>query len=170
MPTGDDQGSAFVFRRASARYFPLVTPCRVADTVATGTPLAANTTRTFPVAGQCGVPADATAVAVIPVAVDPNDLGLLSLYPAGYPTPLASTLNFSPNRTRHGNANTPLGTSGQVSVACQMSPGSSGTTHFTMDVVGYYKQVAVPLGLVPSVAQSCPVAPFRGPTALGPQG
>jgi uncharacterized repeat protein (TIGR01451 family) len=120
------------------RYFTL-TPCRVADTRTTAAPLAANTTRTFPVGGVCGVPADARAVAAILVAVNPGAAGNLRLYPNGQPAPLASTVNFAAGRSRANNAIVAPGAAGQIDVRCDMPPGSTASTHFVLDVFGYFR-------------------------------
>jgi hypothetical protein len=127
-----------------ARLYP-VTPCRLADTRnppgPTGGPaLGANTVRTFPVSGACGIPPDATAVALNATAVNASDLGDLRLFPAGQPVPLASSLNFVSGRTRANNATVPLGTDGQVAVQCDMPAGSTGSTHLVLDVYGYFKR------------------------------
>jgi hypothetical protein len=116
-------------------------PCRVVDTRSAQAPaLAANTVRTFPVGGLCGVPADARAVIGILTAVNPGDVGDLRLFPAGtFPSPLASAVNFMPGRTRAGSATVPLGPEGQVWVQCDMPIGSLSSTHFVLDVYGYLK-------------------------------
>ena len=119
-------------------FYPLV-PCRVVDTRTSGPALAANSTRTFGVAGLCQVPADAQAVAAILIAVIPGDLGDLRLYPTGLPAPESSTINFRAGRTRANNVMLPLGAGGQINVQCDMPVGSTGSTHFVLDVVGYFK-------------------------------
>jgi hypothetical protein len=53
--------------------------------------------------------------------------------------PTASTINFAANHVRANNAIIPLGSAGQVGVRCDMPPGSTGSTHFLMDVFGYFK-------------------------------
>jgi hypothetical protein len=47
-----------------------------------------------------------------------------------------STINFTPNQVRTNNAMVPLGSSGRISVQCTMPAGS---THFVLDVTGYFK-------------------------------
>jgi hypothetical protein len=117
-----------------------VSPCRLADTRgAQGPALAANSQRTFAVTGPCGVPSDARAVAVNATVVNPGAAGDLRLYPAGTPTPLASALNFARGRTRANNAIVSVGTGGQVSVLCDMPVGSTASTHFVLDVFGYFR-------------------------------
>ena len=127
----------------STRFYTLP-PCRVADTRdpvgAWGGPaLAANSTRTFPVSGLCDVPPTATAVAINVTVVDPTDEGNLRLFPAGSPAPAASAISFSLGTVRANNAVVFLGPDGQVTVQCDMPPGSTGQTHFLFDVMGYFK-------------------------------
>jgi hypothetical protein len=138
-PAGSDAGSAYVFRPAAASAYFALTPCRIADTRTGGPALGANSTRTFAVAGGCQVPADARAVAAILTAVSPGDLGNLRLFPTGQPAPLSSTLNFAAGLTRANNAIVPLGASGQIDVRCDMVPGSTASTHFVLDVFGYFR-------------------------------
>ena len=121
-----------------------LTPCRVADTRSPigpsgGPALGANTTRTFPVAGICGVPSTAIAVAINVTVVNATDLGNLRVYPAGGGTPGASTINFTVNKVRANNAVIPLGTGGEIGVRCDMPAGSTGQTDFLFDVSGYFE-------------------------------
>jgi hypothetical protein len=120
-----------------------VAPCRVADTRSPDGPsggpaLSANTVRTFPVAGLCGIPSSATAVAINMAIWFPSDGGDLRLYPAGGSAPLASAINFRPGIVRANNAVVPLGAGGQISVQCDMAS-PSGSTGFFFDVYGYFQ-------------------------------
>jgi hypothetical protein len=122
------------------RYYT-VTPCRLADTRTApgpggGPALSANSTRNFPVTGRCTVPADARAVAVNVTATAGTQMGNFRIYAAGTSLPTASVVNFVANRARANNAITALGTNGEVTVRCDMV---SGSAHFVMDVVGYFK-------------------------------
>jgi len=124
--------------------FHTLDPCRVADTrnpagLSGGPALGANTTRTFPVAGICGVPSTAIAVAINVTVVNATDLGNLRVYPAGGGTPGASTINFTVNKVRANNAVIPLGTGGEIGVRCDMPAGSTGQTDFLFDVTGYFE-------------------------------
>src|SRR5262245_14220244 len=80
------------------QFFP-VAPCRVVDTrgaVATngGPALASNTTRTFRMQGNCGVPNGAKAVSLNVTVVQPGSAGWLGVYPAtGFSG--TSTINFN---------------------------------------------------------------------------
>jgi uncharacterized repeat protein (TIGR03803 family) len=121
--------------------FFTVTPCRVADTregngSSGGPALEAGAVRSFPVAGACGIPPSARAVAVNLAVFQPSNGGDLRVYPDGEPAPLASSINFRPGTVRANNAIIPLGASGQISVQCDMP---SGSTHFFFDVFGYFQ-------------------------------
>jgi hypothetical protein len=119
--------------------FFTVAPCRVADTRTNASPLLANSRRSFAVGGLCQVPADARAVAAILTAVNPGASGGLRAYATGQAVPLASALSFAAGRTRANNAVVSLGIGGQVDVQCDMPPGSTATTHFVLDVVGFFR-------------------------------
>jgi hypothetical protein len=62
--------------------------------------------------------------------------GYLTLYPAGAPLPLASTINFRAGIVRANNAVLPLGESGQIVVYCGTP---SGSTDFVLDVTGWFE-------------------------------
>ena len=142
---GQDGSSSGIFASLDCTRLYTVAPCRVADTrdptgPSGGPPLQANSARSFSVTGLCGIPADARAVVLNATAVNPSEAGNLRLYPAGQAAPLASALNFTAGLTRANNAVVPLGTDGQVSVQCDMAPGSSGSTNLVLDVFGYFKR------------------------------
>jgi len=125
-------------------FYTLAQPCRLIDTRNANGPLGgpalqANAGRTFPVAGNCGIPSDAKAVVVNVVAVNAGAIGDLRAYPAGQAPPLVSTLNFNAFRNRADNGVIPLGTSGQVSVFCDMPSGSTATMHLVVDIYGYIR-------------------------------
>jgi hypothetical protein len=101
-----------------------------------GPALAAGSARTFPVGGSCGIPASAKAVAANLAIVLPTDVGDLRLYPASVSAPMASTVNFKSGIVRANNAIVPLGSSGQITVQCDML---SGATDFFLDVYGYFQ-------------------------------
>jgi len=137
---GTASGSATVTVNPACAAYYTVQPCRVVDTRAgQGPALGANTMRSFQVTGLCNVPSDAKAVAVIVTAVDETDFGDLRLFPTGAPAPVASVINFAVNHARASNGLVSVGTGGQVSVQCDMPPGSTGITHFVLDVMGYFK-------------------------------
>ena len=128
-----------------AAAFHTVRPGRVADTRAPAGPggapaLAAGAPRIFPVAGACGIPADAVAVALNVTAVTPGGHGHLTVYPAGFEPPATSVLNFRTGRTRAGSMVARLGVGGQVEVgAVLLDPGGAGAVHVVLDVTGYFR-------------------------------
>jgi hypothetical protein len=125
-----------------ASYFTL-TPCRIADTrnpagPSGGPALSVATPRNFPIAGICGVSATAKAVSVNVTAVQPTQPGFVTLYPAGQAiAPLASTINFRSGIIRANNAVVRLGAGGAITAL--YGAGSAGTTHFIIDVTGYFE-------------------------------
>lgn len=126
-----------------AGFYP-VTPCRLADTrnpngPSGGPALVGGTTRTFPVAGLCGVPADAIAIAANVTVVSPTAQGNLTLFPAGSTAPVASTINFSAGQVRANNAIVAINGPTAGSVSVQTSLSAAGTTNFVLDVAGYFK-------------------------------
>jgi hypothetical protein len=121
--------------------FHTLAPCRIADTRNPAGPqggpaLAAGAARTFPVSGVCAIPPTAKAVAVNLTVVLPTTGGYLTVYPAGTPLPLASTLNFRAGIVRANNAVLPLSAGGQITVFCGMG---SGSTDFLLDVTGWFE-------------------------------
>jgi hypothetical protein len=119
--------------------FYTLTPCRIIDTrdAALGgpDPLASGTTRVFTIANHCSVPPTAKSVSVNITATQPTSAGHLILFPGGTP-PGVSNINFRAGQTRANNAITSLSASGTLSVADGQS---SGTTHFILDVNGYFQ-------------------------------
>lgn len=117
--------------------FTPIAPVRMVDTRPTNTVggfagRVGAATQSFTVTGR-GVPATATAVVVNIIVVDPAGGGYLSLWPAGQPKPLVSTLNTVGHRTAANNATVQLGVNGQISVAMGAT-----TAYVVIDVQGYY--------------------------------
>jgi hypothetical protein len=138
---GEARSVTATFDEGGGSGFYTLTPCRLADTRwpagPSGAPsLPASTTRVFPVAGLCGVPPTAEAVAVNVTVVNATNVGHFRLYPAGADLPLTSTINFAASVTRANNAVIPLGTAGEVAVLCAMPAGSA---DFVLDVTGYFE-------------------------------
>jgi uncharacterized repeat protein (TIGR01451 family) len=118
--------------------FYSVTPCRAVDTRSTS-PLASGTTRTFPLAGSCGVPASARAVAVNLTVVSATGSGNAVLWRSGTAAPGTSSLNFpagSPGATRSNNA--VVGLAGGA-LDAKATVGGSGTVQLVIDVSGYFQ-------------------------------
>jgi hypothetical protein len=125
-----------------ATSFYTLTPCRLVDTRDPAGPwggpaLSAGAVRTFVIVGRCSVPATANAVAINATVTQPTAPGHLVLFPGGSPQPLVSTINYRAGRTRANNAIVMLGADGTLSVVCGQA---SGTTHFILDVTGYFQE------------------------------
>jgi glucose/arabinose dehydrogenase len=121
--------------------FHSLAPCRAVDTRGANGPLggpalAANATRTFALAGVCGIPPTAQALALNLTVVGPTAAGHLTLFPAAGAVPATSAINFAAGQVRANNAVVALG-GGGLSVLCAM-PGAS-TVHLVIDVDGYFE-------------------------------
>jgi hypothetical protein len=128
--------------------FVPVPPCRIVDTREaagpTGGPaLAANTDRSFPIRGFCGVPVTAQAVVLNVTVATPTDVGDLRIFPAGTAAPLASVINWLIGDLALANgAIIPLGDDGggnHAGVHVDMPAGSPGTVHLILDATGYFE-------------------------------
>ena len=96
----------------------------------------AGADRTFVFGGQCGIPANAVAVALNVVTVSPTDgPGFLTLWPGGLSRPLASTINYNIGSIRANNAIIPVGALKDIAVHCGQGVG---TADLVIDVFGYF--------------------------------
>ncbi|HYX19570.1 MAG TPA: hypothetical protein VFA98_01850, partial [Thermoanaerobaculia bacterium] len=94
--------------------------------------MSAGEARDFPVAGQCGVPADAEAVSFNVIVVRTQGLGWLVAYAQGNSRPDTSTLNYAPGQILANSAAIGLSDGGiTVEIAGQ-------GTDLIIDVNGYY--------------------------------
>ncbi len=122
--------------------FFTINPCRLVDTRAPtgpwgGPALLTGATRTFSAWSACNVPTTARAIAVNLAVTGPSDLGHLRIFPADELPTATRAISFGPGQTRSSNAIIRLGvTAGDFSVFCWMA---SGSTHFIVDVVGYFE-------------------------------
>jgi hypothetical protein len=127
---------------AAATDFYTLTPCRLLDTRNPAGPLGgpalgASAQRTLTATNTCGIPSNATAIAVNVTTVSPTAPGFLAIYP-GNAFPLGtSTLNFTPGKNRANNAFLYLATNGTGSIGVQNN--SSGALNVIIDVVGYFR-------------------------------
>ncbi len=120
--------------------FHTLTPCRIVDTRNTGGPwggpaLEAGVARAFEIAGRCGVPADAAAVALNVTVTNPTSAGSLTVYPGMGLAPGTSTVSFAAGRTRANNVTIGL-IGGFVAVLDRQE---TGTADVIIDVNGYYR-------------------------------
>jgi hypothetical protein len=133
-----------------AAYTP-VGPCRLADTRHSFgmTRLSASTIRIV-AAGRCGVPTDATAIAITLTATTPRRAGFVTAFPAELSRPVVSNLNVTAGQTRANSALLALGAGGAIDVY----DASGG--HVVVDVTGAF----TPSGPVASGRYS-PLEPRR---------
>jgi hypothetical protein len=134
----DAQGQGTILDDDTSRRLHTVAPCRLVDTRSTQSPLVGGSSRYVTVAGSCGVPVQALAVAVNVTAVNPGDVGDLRVFPPGPLAPLASTLNFATAKTRSNLAVVTLYGSA-LEVQCDMASGPAASTHLVLDVFGYFR-------------------------------
>jgi hypothetical protein len=92
--------------------------------------------RVFFMAGQCGIPVTASALALNVTVTGATAPGYVVFYPGGSPVPLASTVNFRAAQTRANNAIVRLGPAGTLGA---ISGQSTGTVHVIVDVTGYFE-------------------------------
>jgi hypothetical protein len=117
-----------------------LTPCRIVDTRNAAGPwggpaLAAGASRSFVIAGQCGVPADALAVTLNVTVTTATAAGSLTVYPGTGVVPGTSTVFFAAGRTRANNVTIGL-VDGILSVADRQE---TGTVDLIVDVSGYFR-------------------------------
>jgi hypothetical protein len=138
-PDADDGCDAGAFELLPGAFHTLP-PCRLVDTRATDGPaLNGGIARTWVLAGNCGIPANATALALNLTATEPTASGHLTLFPAGATLPGTSTLNFSAAQTRANNAVLPLAADGSGALTGQALVVGAGTVHVILDVAGYFE-------------------------------
>jgi uncharacterized repeat protein (TIGR01451 family) len=120
-------------------YFTL-NPCRVVDTRG-GAPIGgpvmqAQETRSFAVAGLCGIPPTAKAISINLAVTQPTITGNIRLFPTGQAVPTVSSINYAGGQTRSNNALVPLSALGEMSAFVGQA---SGTVHLVIDVNGYFE-------------------------------
>jgi serine protease len=139
---GGTDSEQITIRVSAGLKFYTLTPCRVVDTRlengAYGSPaLNHDTTRSFVMTGQCGIPATAKAVSLNATIAGPTSgPGFLTLYPGGTVRPMVSMLNYRAGLTRANNAIAPLGADG--SLTAYIAQGA-GTADLIIDVNGYFE-------------------------------
>ena len=117
-------------------------PCRVVDTrrpvAPNGGPvLAGLQTRVFVMAGTCGIPSTAKALSLNVTVTQPSAGGYVTLFPAGQPLPLTSSINYAAGQTRANNAIISVDATGRMAAFAGVPTG--GTVHVIIDVVGYFQ-------------------------------
>lgn len=98
----------------------------------------AGATLQLPVAGRLGVPADASAVVLNVVAIQPAAAGYVSVHPRGTQRPNASNLNSAPNSVVANSVVARVGPAGEICVF------SFAAQHLVVDVAGWLTGPAPP--------------------------
>lgn len=153
---GDNSASILAGASAYPLQFIPVTPCRLVDTRLAqgafgGPPIAAGTSRSFPLPQQlsCGIPHTALAYSLNVTVVPQGTLGYLTIWPTGMSQPTVSTLNSLDGRVKANAAIVPAGAAGAISVFV------SNTTNVVLDINGYFQPTA------PQTLQFYAISPCR---------
>lgn len=122
--------------------FYTIPPCRLVDTRGPagsgGAPrIDAGTVRVFPASGLCGIPPEATALAVNVTVVGATAPGYFTLFEAGGSRPLAATLNFRTGQIRSNNAIVPV--AGWPRAFAVYGGLADGGAEVVVDVTGYFR-------------------------------
>lgn len=142
LVAGDRDGMDDAFLYANplpGRDFFTVAPCRVLDTRQQTPALTSGNTRKVTVAGACGIPATARAVAVNVTVLQPTGPGHLTLHPGDLSASSTSTINFSAGITRANSAILPLALDGTGTLSLTAVVNGGGTVDATVDVSGYFE-------------------------------
>jgi uncharacterized repeat protein (TIGR03803 family) len=138
-----NDGTVFEFTPppTALQFVPLPSPCRAVDTRPErggGGPIQGGIPQNFAIsgAGTCGTLASAAAYSMNVSVVPNGPLGYLTVWPAGQPRPLASTLNSLDGRIKANAAIIPAGAGGDISVY------ATNTTNVIVDVNGYFAPVS----------------------------
>lgn len=122
---------------ASLAYYT-VTPCRVLDTRG-GAPLSSGVASVLDIAGHCGIPATAKAVAVNLTAVGATAGGSLTGGPGNQTVPATTVIAFGANKTRAASAVVRLATDGSGTLKAEADLASGATVNLVLDVAGWFE-------------------------------
>ncbi len=125
-----------LFPVAAPLDFYTLLPCRAVDTRPSQSPLLSGTVRAFQLAGMCGIPAAAGAVAVNVTAVNATQGGYVTLFPADQAVPGTTVLNFQAGQVRANNAILKLSADGRIAVIPGLA--AAGQVDLVIDVNGYF--------------------------------
>ncbi len=118
-----------------------MTPCRIIDTRGPvgpfgGPALAIGVDRAVQIAGRCGIPLTAKAVAANVTVVTPGGNGYLRLAPSAvFPRPNTMSVSFRTGRTRASSTIIGLNANGYLDVY----NGGTAAVHFIVDVSAYFQ-------------------------------
>ncbi|HEV7669860.1 MAG TPA: N-acetylmuramoyl-L-alanine amidase, partial [Thermoanaerobaculia bacterium] len=117
--------------------FYTLPPCRTLDTRSGPPPFSGGVYQAH-IAGHCGVPSTAEAVAANISAVGPTGPGFVTVWPANLSSPGTSTINFGLGQTRTNNAILRLSTDGTGDIRYSPAVIGNGSVHLIIDVSGYF--------------------------------
>jgi uncharacterized protein YkwD len=118
---------------ASSATYVAVQPCRLADTrLATGYVRIDALTLQIATRGRCGIPTNATSLALTLTVVGPPAAGFLTAWPADQGRPLVSNVNFEAGQIRANGSITRVDSSGTFRVFTLVP------TEVVVDVVGAF--------------------------------
>jgi Putative Ig domain len=120
---------------AATMFFP-VPPCRIYDSRTANLPFAAGEVRRLTLAGLCGLPPTARAVAMNVTAIGVSGGGSLSVAPGGIAGAAAGGPTWKNRQTRAASTIMGVDAAGAVDVTCQAA---SGAAHLVIDVAGYFE-------------------------------
>ena len=120
---------------ATTRFFA-VSPCRAYDSRIANLALAPGEVRRLVLAGLCGVPATARAVAMNVTAIGLSGSGLLSVAPGSTVGASASGPGWKSAQTRAASVVVGVDAAGAVDVSCRSAAGAA---HLVIDVAGYFE-------------------------------
>jgi hypothetical protein len=123
------------------QFVPLDQPCRAVDTrpgSGGNGPIQGGTSQNFPISGEgsCATLPNAAVYSTNVTVVPGPTLGYLTIWPAGQPQPVVSTLNSVDGRVKADAAIVPAGANGAVSIYV------TDTTNVIVDVNGYFAPVS----------------------------
>jgi sugar lactone lactonase YvrE len=165
--SGSESSATWSFTTGTALaplLFVPVTPCRVADTRNAAGPfggptMTAGSTRSFAIPqSACAIPSTAQAYSLNVTVVPDGALAYLTLWPAGQPQPLVSTLNSPGGIVVANAAIVPAGSGGAVSVFV------ANQTDVVLDINGYFDSTIGATSSSFYTATPCRVADTRNPT------
>jgi hypothetical protein len=168
VSTGND--TTFVIGQPPAVYVP-ITPCRVVDTRLAGGPLTNREIREYQIGGTgpifaaqggrtggCNIPTNASAAEASVTAVSPTTSGFFRAYPADQPMPNATFLNYARNQDITNTGSITMASTGTTDIKAR---NFGGTSHYVIDIQGYYIDPAVLDGAVYVPITPCRVVDTR---------
>lgn len=130
------------FRIVSPQGLYTITPCRVLDTrnpngAFGGPALPSFGVRVIDVAGRCGVPADAVAIAANHTVLSGPSAGSISIFPGNETGTPTESVSFKPQRARALGSIDTLATDGSGSLKVRNN--TDAPIHYILDVTGYFR-------------------------------